>query len=156
MNHAQDFDAVLVIHESCTWFWCCLSNTRIMHRLSQCWKRKLECKRIKFFLWLITGNQLLINNFSIAKHASSGLHCLPFFFLSMKFYQLDNHLIPITVYMILTSNYWSNFGLVWVMLAQLYNFFLFILHSGEKALLYCPADIDPYISRKLLSKHFVA
>jgi hypothetical protein len=84
MNHAQDFDAVLVIHESCTWFWCCLSNTRIMHRLSQCWKRKLECKRIKFFLWLITGNQLLINNFSIAKHASSGLHCLPFF----SFYEI--------------------------------------------------------------------
>jgi hypothetical protein len=132
MNHAQDFDAVLVIHESCTWFWCCLSNTRIMHRLSQCWKRKLECKRIKFFLWLITGNQLLINNFSIAKHASSGLHCLPFFFLSMKFYQLDNHLIPITVYMILTSNYWSNFGLVWVMLAQLYNFFCSFYIQGKK------------------------
>jgi hypothetical protein len=79
------------------------------------------------------------------------------FFLSMKLYQLDNHLIPITVYMILTSNYWSNFGLVQVMLAQLLQFFFwFILHSGEKALLYCPADIDPYISRKLLSKHFVA
>lgn len=31
-------------------------------RLSQCWRRDLECVRIKTFLWLITGYQFLTNS----------------------------------------------------------------------------------------------